>query len=87
LSYASVKSPGGAFLAGSAGQEEGIARSSAYYACLVQNTAMYDYNLVHKDPFYSDHISVCPNIPVFRNEFVSLNTILENKNKQSVVLV
>ena len=84
MSYASVKSPGGAFLAGSAGQEEDIARSSAYYACLAQDPTMYEYNRVsaHKDPFHSDHISVCPNVPVFRNESVSLNRQNINKNNK-----
>lgn len=68
LVYASGKSPGGGFLAGSGGQEESIARSSAYYHCAMKSSSMYEANRKNKDPFYSDHVVVCTDVPVIRGE-------------------
>ena len=68
LCFASAKNPGGAFLGGSDGQEESIARGSGYYHCVMKDTTLYDHNRSHKDPFHSDHIIVAPDTPVFRSE-------------------
>ena len=68
LAYASGKFPGGSFIQGSGGQEESFARSSAYYLCAGKGSSMYESNRANKDPFYSDHVVVSKNIPVFREE-------------------
>lgn len=68
LSFASGKNPGGGFLGGSRGQEESIARSSAYFFCVIKDPTMYDFNRSNKDPFHSDHFIVCPSIPVIRED-------------------
>lgn len=68
LCFASGKNPGGAFLGGSDGQEESIARSSAYYHCVIKDPSLYEFNRLNKDPFQSDHLIVVPHMPVFRND-------------------
>lgn len=68
LCFASGKNPGGAFLGGSDGQEESIARSSAYYHCVIKDPSLYEYNRLNKDPFQSDHLIVVPHMPVFRQD-------------------
>ena len=75
LAYASGKFPGGSFIQGSGGQEESFARSSAYYLCVMKGTQMYEMNRVNKDPFYTDHVVVSTNIPVFREESPPHNLI------------
>ena len=69
LAFASGKNPGGGFLGGSGGQEESIARSSAYFQCVIQDPTLYEYNRRNKDPFHSDHLIVSPSVPVIRDEF------------------
>mmetsp|Transcript_11720 Transcript_11720/g.17756 ORF Transcript_11720/g.17756 Transcript_11720/m.17756 type:complete len:400 (+) Transcript_11720:228-1427(+) len=68
LCFASGKNPGGAFLGGSDGQEESIARSSSYYHCVIRDPSLYEFNRVNKDPFQSDHLIVAPHMPVFRQD-------------------
>lgn len=68
LSFSSGKNPGGGFLGGSGGQEESIARSSAYYLCVIKDAQLYEYNRSHKDPYHSDHLIVSPEVPVIREE-------------------
>lgn len=74
LNFASAKNPGGGFLGGSQAQEESLARSSALYACLTANFAMYEYNRRNSTAFYSDYMIYSPNVPVFRNDDGSLLT-------------
>ena len=68
LTFASGKNPGGAFLGGSDGQEESIARSSAYYHCVIKDASLYEFNRLNKDPFQSDHLIAVPHMPVFRQD-------------------
>jgi len=68
LAFSSGKNPGGGFLGGSGGQEESIARSSAYYLCVIKDPTLYEYNRSHKDPYHSDHMIVSPEVPVIRDE-------------------
>jgi len=73
LSFASGKYPGGKFLAGSRGQEESIARSSAYYLCVAKHAEVYDFNRSLKDPLNSNHIIVADDTPVFRSQVAISN--------------
>lgn len=68
LNFASAKNPGGGFLSGAQAQEESLARSSALYACLTANFAMYEYNRRYSTPFYSDYMIYSPLVPVFRHD-------------------
>mmetsp|Transcript_23274 Transcript_23274/g.23484 ORF Transcript_23274/g.23484 Transcript_23274/m.23484 type:complete len:491 (+) Transcript_23274:56-1528(+) len=68
LAFSSGKNPGGGFLGGSGGQEESIARSSAYYLCVIKDPQLYEFNRSHKDPYHSDHLIVSPEIPIIREE-------------------
>ena len=73
LNFASAKHPGGGFIGGSRAQEESLARSSALYACLVNNE-MYAYHLARGDAMYSDYAIYSPDVPVFRDD---AGTLLE----------
>jgi uncharacterized protein (TIGR02452 family) len=65
LNLASAKHPGGGFLNGAAAQEEYLCRSSALYACLMDNPM---YSLPTDDPFYTDYVIYSPDVPIFRND-------------------
>jgi uncharacterized protein (TIGR02452 family) len=67
LNFASAKHPGGGFMGGARAQEESLARSSALYACLVNNE-MYGYHLARDNPMYSDYAVYSPDVPVFRDD-------------------
>jgi len=66
LNFASAKRPGGGFLGGSSAQEESIARSSALYYCLKDQTDYYEANKKERQGLYTDYIIYSPAVPVFR---------------------
>lgn len=68
LNFASAKNPGGGFLSGSQAQEESLARSSALYACLMAQFAMYEHNRARPTGLYSDWMIRSPRVPVFRDD-------------------
>ncbi|GGS20143.1 TIGR02452 family protein [Streptomyces aureoverticillatus] len=68
LNFASARNPGGGFLNGAQAQEEALCRSSALYACLLEQRAFYDHHRAHRDPFYSDRVMHAPAVPVFRDD-------------------
>eukprot|EP01129_Flabellula_baltica_P006563 TRINITY_DN2473_c0_g1_i2.p1 TRINITY_DN2473_c0_g1~~TRINITY_DN2473_c0_g1_i2.p1 ORF type:complete len:251 (+),score=52.87 TRINITY_DN2473_c0_g1_i2:262-1014(+) len=69
LSFASAKNPGGGFRTGAQAQEESLARASSLFQCL-NGAPGYGINKRNKgfQGFYTDHISYCPKVPVFRDE-------------------
>jgi uncharacterized protein (TIGR02452 family) len=67
LNFASAKHPGGGFRSGARAQEESLARSSALYACLV-NQPMYEFHRSRHDPLYTDYAIYSPDVPVFRTD-------------------
>jgi uncharacterized protein (TIGR02452 family) len=67
LNFASANHPGGGFLSGARAQEESLARSSALYACLVDDP-MYDFHRSRADPMYTDYAIYSPDVPVFRTD-------------------
>jgi uncharacterized protein (TIGR02452 family) len=67
LNFASANHPGGGFLSGARAQEESLARSSALYACLVDDP-MYEFHHALADPVYSDYAIYSPDVPVFRTD-------------------
>jgi uncharacterized protein (TIGR02452 family) len=68
LNFASAKNPGGGFLNGSQAQEESLARASALYSCLLQQSTYYDTNRKALNALYTDHMIVSPQVPVFRDD-------------------
>ena len=69
LVFANAKNPGGGWLNGTQGQEESIARCSALYkAC--HDSPMYFINKNSKGlkGVYTDAITYCPMVPIFRDE-------------------
>lgn len=68
LNFASAKNAGGGFLGGSQAQEESLARSSALYACLQAVPDYYAINRACGTAFYTDHMIVSPDVPVFRDD-------------------
>ncbi|WP_343040588.1 TIGR02452 family protein [Streptomyces typhae] len=68
LNFASARNPGGGFLNGAQAQEEALCRSSALYACLLEQRGFYDHHRAHLDPFYSDRVIHAPAVPVFRDD-------------------
>ena len=67
LNFASAKNPGGGFRSGARAQEESLARSSALYACLVNNE-MYTFHRQRKNPFYTNYAIYSPDVPVFKRD-------------------
>jgi uncharacterized protein (TIGR02452 family) len=67
LNFASAKHPGGGFLGGARAQEESLCRSSALYACLLNNQ-MYDFHRASSDELYSHYAIYSPDVPVFRDD-------------------
>jgi uncharacterized protein (TIGR02452 family) len=68
LVFASAKNPGGGFLGGAKAQEEGIARASALYPCLLTASAFYAFHREQRDLRYSDRVIYSPAVPVFRDD-------------------
>ena len=68
LNFASAKNPGGGFLGGSQAQEESLARASALYECIKDQTGYYDANRRAPSLLYTDHLIVSPRVPVFRDD-------------------
>jgi uncharacterized protein (TIGR02452 family) len=68
LNFASANNPGGGFLNGSQAQEESLARASALYSCLLQQSTYYDTNRKAPNALYTDHLIVSPQVPVFRDD-------------------
>jgi uncharacterized protein (TIGR02452 family) len=68
LVFASAKNPGGGFLGGAKAQEEGIARASALYPCLLAAPDFYAFHRDQRDLRYSDRVIYSPAVPVFRDD-------------------
>lgn len=68
LVFASAKNPGGGFLGGAKAQEEGIARASALYPCLLRASPFYAFHREQRDLRYSDRVIYSPSVPVFRDD-------------------
>lgn len=66
LNFASAKNAGGGFINGAKAQEEDLARSSALYACLVEQREYYDSNRREPSMLYTDHLIYSPSVPFFR---------------------
>ena len=62
------RNPGGGFLGGAKAQEEGIARASALYACLLTAPEFYAFHRDQRDLRYSDRVIYSPGVPVFRDD-------------------
>jgi uncharacterized protein (TIGR02452 family) len=71
LNFASARHPGGGFLSGARAQEESLCRSSALYACLVNNP-MYALHRARSDAMYTHHVIYSPDVPVFRDDYGEL---------------
>lgn len=67
LNFAAPTHPGGGFLTGARAQEQYLARSSALYACLVDQP-MYPFHKAAYTPFASDYAIYSPDVPVFRGD-------------------
>ena len=67
LVFASAKKPGGGWLNGADAQEESIARCSCLYTFLSKEPKLYKDNL-GSDGFYTDGITYCESVPIFKNE-------------------
>lgn len=72
LNFASAKHPGGGFLKGSIAQEESLSRASGLYPSLITKMEMYDYNLKHLTPLYTDYMIYSPKVPVIRDDNCTL---------------
>jgi len=68
LVFASAKNPGGGFLGGAKAQEEGIARASVLYPCLLTASEFYAFHRAQRDLRYSDRVIYSPQVPVFRDD-------------------
>lgn len=68
LNFASAKNPGGGYLGGSQAQEESLARSSALVKTLESKWDYYEVNRNCKSAFYTDHMILSPDVPVFRDD-------------------
>ena len=67
LNFASAKNPGGGFRGGSEAQEESLARSSGLFPTL-DGSPYYEVHRAKRDPVYTDHLIVSPDVPVFRGD-------------------
>jgi hypothetical protein len=72
LVFASARNPGGGFLRGTKAQEEDIARCSALYECLSRVPQFYAHHRSDPDLRYSDRVIHSPDVPVFRDDTLSL---------------
>ena len=87
LNFASARKPGGGFLHGNSGQEESLARSSALYASLKMVPDFYRVNSFKiNDGFYTDSMIWSPNVPVFRDDTMAANDLLESPYAVSMVI-
>lgn len=68
LNFASAKNPGGGFLTGAQAQEESLARTSALYATLTKDMALYQYNRQQKGYLYSDYMIYSPDVPFWMDD-------------------
>lgn len=68
LNFASAKNPGGGFLTGAQAQEESLARTSALYATLTKDMAMYQYNRQQTSYLYSDYMIYSPDVPFWMDD-------------------
>jgi uncharacterized protein (TIGR02452 family) len=68
VNFASPSKPGGDFLAGRRGQEESLARASALYPTIVNQSEMYRYALANTSPLGSDYMIYSPDVPFFRED-------------------
>ena len=68
LNFASAKHPGGGFLGGSQAQEEGLARASGLYICLLEAMEYYRANRSCASNAYTDHAVFSPQVPFFRDD-------------------
>jgi uncharacterized protein (TIGR02452 family) len=71
LNFASGMHPGGGFLEGARAQEEYLARSTALFACL-KDQSMYTFHRRLQDAMYTSYMIYSPAVPVFRSDDGSL---------------
>lgn len=68
LNFASATTPGGGWLHGAIAQEEDLARCSALYTSLRQESKYYDQNILCENRYYTDCMIYSPSVPFFRDE-------------------
>ncbi|CAF1264396.1 unnamed protein product [Didymodactylos carnosus] len=74
LNFASAKNPGGGFLRGANAQEESIARSSALYWCISQDSTLSYYQRNRNDRLclYTHTMIYSPRVPILKNDVGTL---------------
>ncbi|HRG48144.1 MAG TPA: TIGR02452 family protein [Leptospiraceae bacterium] len=72
LNFASATNPGGGYLNGARAQEEDLCRTSGLYPCLSQFIEFYQFHRDQKSFLYSDRMMYSPDVPVFRDDSMTL---------------
>ncbi|MBP7284652.1 MAG: TIGR02452 family protein [Leptospiraceae bacterium] len=72
LNFASATNPGGGYLNGARAQEEDLCRTSGLYPCLTQFLDFYKFHRKQNSFLYSDRMIYSPDVPVFRDDLMSL---------------